>query len=140
MKIILEIKYTEHFKCVNFFILIFQNTEKSFNYAKQLNEQYKNFHITQDHLVFLSALALNQNAPHITDELLLTLWPTAHEAIPTLRFLALIRMQKFTNALQLLRALMIAYDDNRTEKTEIVSYEAVSDTFLGRFCILFYFM
>lgn len=118
-----------------FFISIFQNTEQSFNYAKQLNNQYKDLHITQDHLVFLSALAINQNAPHIADELLLTLWPTAHEAIPTLRLLALIRMQKFTNAIQLLRALMIVYDENRIKKTEIVSYEAVSKTFLFFFLV-----
>lgn len=127
------------YKLFFFSLSIFQNTEQSFNYAKQLNNQYKDLHITQDHLVFLSALALNQNASNIADELLLTLWPTSHEAIPTLRLLALIRMQKFTNAIKLLRTLMTVYDDNRIKKTEIVSYEAVSNTILSRFLHQFYF-
>ncbi|XP_055315923.1 uncharacterized protein LOC129575838 [Sitodiplosis mosellana] len=114
------------------FILVFatlysQNTDKSFDYAKQLNDQYKDLHITQDHLVFLSALALNQNNPHIAEEQLLTLWPSAHQAIPTLRLIALIRMHKFVDALQVLRSLLLVYDESRTEKDDVVSSEAIDE-------------
>lgn len=76
-------------------------------------------------MVFLSALALNQSAPHIAEQLLLTLWPTAHEAIPSLRVIALIHMQKFVDALQVLRSLMVVYDENRTQKNDVISSEAV---------------
>lgn len=109
------------------FMLPFQNTAKSFDYATQLHDQYKDLHITQDHLVFLSALALNQNAPHIAEQLLPTLWPSAHEAIPSLRVIALIRMQKFVDALQILRSVLVVYDDSRTQKNDVISREAVRD-------------
>lgn len=102
-----------------------QNTPQSFAYAKQLNEQFQDAHITQDHLVFLSALALNQNAPNIAEHLLSMLWPTAHEAITSLRLLSGLQMRKFVEVLRILRSPVLVYDNNKAPKEEIISNEVV---------------
>lgn len=102
-----------------------QNTPQSFAYAKQLNEQFQDAHITQDHLVFLSALALNQNAPNIAEHLLSMLWPTAHEAITSLRLLSALQMRKFVEVLRILRSPVLVYDNNKAPKEETISNEVV---------------
>lgn len=104
---------------------LFQNTEKSFEYAKLLNEQYKDRHITQDHCIFFSALAINQNDPELSNQILSKLWPTSHEAIPTLRLLTLLQMYKFVDALKLLRSILLIYDNNVMPKSDFISNEAV---------------
>ncbi|XP_031634542.1 pentatricopeptide repeat-containing protein 2, mitochondrial-like [Contarinia nasturtii] len=111
------------------YVLIFavcyqQNTEESFKYAQSLNEQYDK-KITQAHCIFLSALALNQNAPHLTNQFLSTLWPSAHEAIISLRLLAFLKMHKFVDVLQFLRSILLIYDNNKTPKTDVISNEAI---------------
>lgn len=104
---------------------IFQNTPESFKYAMELENQYRDAHITQEHLTFLSALALNQSAPHVAEKLLLALWPISHISIPSLRLIAYIQMHKFIDALQLFRSILVVFDYNRSPKTEVFSNEAV---------------
>lgn len=82
-------------------------------------------HITQDHLVFLSALAIDQNAPNVANELLQTLWPTAHQAIPSLRLHALLQMRKFLDSLQILRSILVVFDNNQSSKNEMIALEIV---------------
>lgn len=104
-----------------------QNTDKSYAFAKQLHEQYSDAHITQDHLIFLSALAIDQGAPHVAIEILNTqLWPTAHQAIPSLRLNALMQMQKFLDALQIMRTILVVFDNNRSPKNEVIAIDVVS--------------
>lgn len=76
-------------------------------------------------MVFLSALALKQNAPHIAEQLSSTYWPSAHESIASIRLLALIQMRKFTEFLKILRSIMLVYDDNQVTKNEVISDEVV---------------
>lgn len=103
-----------------------QNTDVSFEYAKQLHDQYSKEHITQEHLIFLSALAIDQNAPNVANELLQQLWSTAHQAIPSLRLNALMQMRKFLDALQMLRSILVVFDNNRSQKDELIALEVVS--------------
>lgn len=105
---------------------MFQNTERSFAYARQLNDQCST-HITQDHLIFLSALALRQNAAHIAEQLLSTLWPTAHKAIPSLRIMAMLEMRKFVEVLRIMQSIstVMVYDEKKTAKKEIICSEVV---------------
>lgn len=84
-----------------------------------------------EHLVFLSALALKQNAPHIADQLCSVYWPAAHESIASIRLLALLQMRKFTDFLQILRSIMLVFDNNQVPKNEVISDEVVKiDIFL----------
>lgn len=76
-------------------------------------------------MVFLSALALKQNAQHIADQLCSTYWPSKHEAIASIRLLALLQMRKFTDFLQILRSIMLVFDDNQVPKNEVISDEVV---------------
>lgn len=83
-------------------------------------------HASQDHLIYFSALALNQNAPNLTYGLLSTLWPKAHEAIASLRLIALIQMRKFEDSLQMMRSILLVFDNNRAPKSEVIALEVVS--------------
>lgn len=91
-----------------------------------MNDEYSDKNITLDHLIFLAALALNQNAPQLTNQILYTLWQTSHEAIPSLRLISLIQMHQFTEALQLMRSHLMVYDNNRAPKSVVFSAEIVS--------------
>lgn len=112
-------------KICQYFFSIIKNSPESFKYAIKLENQYSDAHITQEHLPFLSALALNQATPHIADKLLLSLWPIAHASVPSLRLIAMLQMNKFIEALQLLRSILVVCDSNRSPKTEVISIEAV---------------
>lgn len=119
---------------------LFQNTSESFEYAKQLHEQYSSSHITQDHLIFLSALALNQNAPDATIRYLSVLWPTSHVAIHSLRLSALLQMHRFLDLIQMLRSILVQFDNNQVEKTEVISSDVVSDRHSVNIGICFFFL
>lgn len=90
-----------------------------------MHDQFSGDHITQDHLVFLSALANDQNAPNVANELIQTLWPTAHQAIPSIRLSALMQMRKFLDSLQLLRSILVVFDNNRIPKEQVIALEVV---------------
>lgn len=59
-------------------------------------------------MIFLAALALNQNAPDLIEEYLAQLWSNSHVAIPNLRFKAALDMKRLTNALQILRSILLS--------------------------------
>lgn len=91
-----------------------------------MHDQHSGEHITQEHLIFLSALANDQSAPNVANELLQTLWPTAHQAIPSLRLNALMQMRKFLQALQILRSILVVFDNNQSSKNEVIALDVVS--------------
>lgn len=62
----------------------------------------------------------------MANELLQTLWPTAHQAIPSLRLNALMQMRKFLESLQILRSILVVFDNNRNPKNEVIALEVVS--------------
>lgn len=91
-----------------------------------MHDQYSSEHITQEHLIFLSALAIDENAPNVAIELLQQLWPTAHPAIPSLRLNALLHMRKFLESIQMLRSILVVFDNNRSQKDEVIAVDVVS--------------
>lgn len=90
-----------------------------------MHEQYSDAHITQDHLIFLSALALNQNAADVATKYLSTLWPTTHMAISSLRISALLQMHRFVDLLHILRSILVTFDDKQTPKTDVIASDVV---------------
>lgn len=62
----------------------------------------------------------------MTNELLQTLWPSAHQAIPSLRLNALMQMRKFLQALQILRSILVVFDNNQSSKNEVIALDVVS--------------
>lgn len=81
--------------------------------------------------MFLSALALNQNAPNMANKYLTTLWPTAHEAIASLKLNALLQMRRFADSLQMLRSILVVFDNQRTPKAEVIAQDVVSAQDVG---------
>lgn len=82
----------------------------------------------------MAALALNQNAPDLTEKYLSELWTNCHIAIPNLRFKAALDMQRFTNALQILRSVLISPDGSSTEiafSMELVSAGIAKNKLIG---------
>lgn len=71
-------------------------------------------------------MALNQNAPNEASKYLSTLWPTAHEAVASLRLNALLKMHRYVDALQMLRSILVVFDNNRCPKCQVIAREVVS--------------
>lgn len=91
-----------------------------------MHEQFSESHITRDHLIFLSALALHQNAPDLATKYLSYLWPTTHVAINSLRISALLRMRRFVDSLQIIRSILMACDNNQTPKADVIAFDVVN--------------
>lgn len=55
-----------------------------------------------------------------------TVWPTAHLAIASLRLNALLQMRRFGDSLQMLRSILVVFDNGRAPKLEVIALDVVS--------------
>lgn len=88
-----------------------QNTNQSFDVAMHIHNKYMEKAESRDYLIYLAALALKQQVPHIAQQYLSETWPIQRSAIPNLRLKAALQSGQPADAIDVLTSALDVYGD-----------------------------